>query len=138
MARIVAHYVLPILALCAPVWVLARNWPAMDLHADHAARDFVNGVIAQAPERAIVITAEDRHTFALWESVFVEHQRMDIIAVDQDMLRFGWYRASLRRDFPGLSVPESSDVNDLIEENANRPVCRPTGQPPPWLTCNVQ
>jgi len=137
--RILASFRLPVLIVLLMVsqvaWMLITNWQAVDLHADRAARDFVQGVAMQAPQRAIVITAEDRHTFALWVSAFVERPRPDIIAVDQDMLKFDWYRATLRRNFPDLSVPESSDINELIEQNSDRPACRPTGWPPPWLTC---
>lgn len=123
------------LAAVLPVWILVHNWQAIDLHADHAARDFVNGIVAQAPEGAIVITGEDRHTFALWTSVFVEQARSDIIVVEPNLLSFDWYRAALRRNFPDLRVPESDDVNWLVEQNAHRPICRPGGRPPPWLVC---
>lgn len=116
-------------------FTLARNWQTLDVHADRAAREFVDGVLQQAPQDAIIITGEDRHTFALWVGVFVERPRTDIIVVDQDMLRFEWYRAALRRNFPAALVPESSDVAELIAHNAGRPVCRPTGQPPPLLWC---
>jgi hypothetical protein len=118
------------------VWGLASNWQAVDLHSDHAARDFLSGIIADAPPNAIVVTAEDRHTFALWVGVLVEKKRPDIVVIDQDMLRFDWYRATLRRNFPTAHVPESKDVNELARQNGNRPVCRPTGQPPPWLACD--
>lgn len=126
-----------LLVALPPALVLARSWQSIDLHADRAARDFVEGVAAQAPRRALVITAEDRHTFALWVSVFVERPRPDIIVVDQDMLKFGWYRAALRRNFPDLRGPESGDIDELIRRNADRPACRPADRPPPWLTCQA-
>lgn len=126
---------LAILVLLLPAWVLAQNWQAIDLHADHEALDFASGVVDQAPDGAVIITGEDRHTFALWVAVFVERPRPDIIVVDQDMLNFDWYRAALRRNFPLLHVPKLGDINDLIRQNNHRPVCRPTGQAPPWLVC---
>jgi hypothetical protein len=60
-------------------------------------RDGLSGRVNPDGSVSKTITAEDRHTFAMWESTFVERQRMDIIAVDQDMLKFDWYRAALRR-----------------------------------------
>ncbi len=126
---------LAMLMLLLPAWILAKNWPAVDSHADHEARDFIEGIIAQAPARAVIITGQDRHTFALWVAVFVERPRPDIIVVDQDMLRFDWYRAALRRNFPLLNLAEPSTVDELIEQNADRPLCRPAGQAPPWLIC---
>ncbi len=120
-----------------PLLVTARNWQTVSLSSDRTARDFVNGVVAQAPEGALVITAEDRHTFSLWVSALVERPRPDIIIVDQDLLRFDWYRAALRRDFLDLKLSEAGDVNSLIAQNAGRPVCRPNGLTPPWLTCQT-
>jgi hypothetical protein len=123
-------------ALC-PLLVVTRNWQAVSLSSDHAARDFVDGIVAQAPAGALVITAEDRHTFVLWVSTLVEQPRPDIIVVDQDLLRFDWYRAALQRNFPDLTLGKAGDMNSLIAQNAGRPLCRPTGMPPPWLMCQT-
>lgn len=123
------------LMLTAPAMVLVRGWPTQDLRGDQAARHFVDGVMSQAPANAIVVTDQDRHTFALWVGAFVERQRPDLAVVDQDLLSFDWYRARLRRGFPGLAVPEMPDVDELPRANPGRPVCRPTGDSPPWLRC---
>ncbi len=125
-----------VVMLAVPAFTLARNWSAQDLRADHTARDFVDGVMAQAPARAIVVTREDRHTFALWVGTLVERQRPDLAVVDQDLLGYDWYRARLRRSFPDLSVPEvSGDVGELARSNPGRPVCRPAEMPPAWISC---
>jgi hypothetical protein len=120
-----------VVMFAVPTFVLARNWSAQDLHADHAARDFVDGVLAQAPARAIVVTSQDRHTFALWVGVLVERRRSDLAVVDQDLVGYDWYRTRLWRSFPDLSVPETGgDASELARANPGRPVCRPTESPP--------
>jgi hypothetical protein len=127
-----------VVMLAVPVFVLARNWSAQDLRSDrtaYAARSFVDGVMTQAPARAIVVTREDRHTFALWVGTLVERQRPDLAVVDQDLLGYDWYHDRLRRSFPDLSVPEmSGDIGELARANPGRPVCRPA-ETPLWLVC---
>ena len=125
--------------LAVPALVLARNWSAQDLRADrtaYAARNFVDGVMTKAPARAMVVTSQDRHTFALWVGTLVEWQRPDLAVVDQDLMGYDWYRARLRRSFPDLSVPEmSGDIGELARANPGRPVCRPAETPPSWVSC---
>ena len=128
-----------IVMLAVPAFVLVRNWSAQDLRADctaYAARNFVDGVLAQAPARAIVVTSQDRHTFALWVGVLVERRRFDLAVVDQDLMGYDWYRARLRLSFPNLNVPEvSAGTDELARANPGRPVCRPTEAPPTWVLC---
>jgi Protein O-mannosyl-transferase TMEM260-like len=126
---------LTILMLAIPAFTLTRNWSAQDLCADHAARDFVDGTMAAAPERAIVVTTEDRHTFALWVGAFVEGGRPDLAVVDRDLMQFDWYRARLRRGL-GLVVLDTQDADELARLNPDRPLCRPTeAATSPWLWC---
>jgi hypothetical protein len=125
-----------VVMLAVPAFVLARNWSAQDLRADRTARNFVDGVMTKTPARAIVVTREDRHTFALWVGTLVEWQRPDLAVVDQDLMGYDWYRARLRRSFPDLSVPEmSGDIDELARANPGRPVCRPAETPPSWVSC---
>jgi hypothetical protein len=126
---------LTILMLALPAFTLVRNWSAQDLRADRAARDFVNGVMAEAPERAIVVTSDERHTFALWVGAFVEKKRPGVAVVNQDLLGYDWYNARLQRGFPGLVAGNAQDIDELVRLNPGRPVCRPTKTPPPWLAC---
>jgi hypothetical protein len=128
-----------VVMLAVPAITLARNWPAQDLRSDrtaYAARNFVDGVMIESPAQAIVVTREDRHTFALWVGTLVERQRPDLAVVDQDLLGYDWYHGRLRRSFPDLSVPEmSGDIDGLARSNPGRPVCRPAETPPPWVSC---
>jgi hypothetical protein len=124
-----------LLMLALPVFTLARNWSAQDLSADRAACDFVNGVVAEAPQRAIVLTSDERHTFALWVGAFVERRRPDLAVVNQDLLGYDWYNARLQRGFTGLIALDAQNVRELVRLNPGRPVCRPTETAPPWLQC---
>jgi hypothetical protein len=121
------------LMLALPAFTLARNWSAQDLHADRAARDFLEGVMNAAPPRAIVATSDERHTFALWVGSFVENKRPDVAVVNQDLLGYDWYNGRLQRGF-GLAVQDTQEVDELAHLNPGRPVCRPMDAPP-WLLC---
>ena len=130
----VARGGLAVLMFALPAFMLARNWSAQDLRADRAARDFVKGVMNEAPPRAIVATSDEHHTFALWVGVFVERRRTDLAVVDQDLLGYDWYNARLQRGF-GLVVEDAQEVDELARLNPGRPVSRPTGTSSPWLAC---
>ncbi len=125
-----------VVMLAVPIFVLARNWPAQNLRADHAARSFVDGVLAQAPARAIVVTSRDQDTFALWVGLLVERQRPDLAVIDQDLMGYDWYRTRLQHSFPDLRVPKTSgDIGELARANPGRPVCRPAEMPPTRVLC---
>lgn len=128
---------LALLMLALPTFTLVRNWSAQDLRTDHTARDFLDGVMNEAPPHAIVVTSDERHTFALWEAVFVEKKRSDIAVVDQNLLGFDWYNARLQRGF-GLVVQDTQEVDELARLNPGRPVCHPIQASPPWLSCEAK
>jgi hypothetical protein len=129
---------LALLMLALPAFTLVSNWSAQDLRADHAARDFVGGVMNAAPPRAIVVTSDERYTFALWVGAFVERRRPDLAVVDQDLLGYDWYNARLQRGFTGLVASDAQDVGELVRLNPGRPVCHPIETTPPWLQCEEQ
>jgi hypothetical protein len=85
-----------------------------------------------------VVTTEDRHTFSLWVGLFVERKRADLAVVDQDLLGYGWYNARLQYGFPGLVSSGAQDVEQLARLNPDRPVCRLSQAPLPWLSCEEQ
>lgn len=133
-ARVMTWLVVALM-LAPSVFNLVRNGAAQDLHADRVAREFVDGVLAEAPARAIVVTTEDRYTFSLWVGLFVERKRADLAVVDQDLLGYGWYNARLQYGFPGLVTSGAQDVEQLARLNPDRPVCRLSQTPLPWLSC---
>lgn len=75
--------------------VLMLNWRAVSLAEDRAAMRFGESVLAQLPPAAIVVTQDDRATFALWYFRYVLGQRADVRIVDRDVLAFEWYQAQV-------------------------------------------
>ncbi len=115
----------PLVGLAGTAWlaiILAgawANWDTLDLSHNHAARDWAAATLAEAPERGLVITGQDRHTFGLWYLQYVERTRPEVVVVDRDLLGYAWYRQSLRVHHPELNV-ESDTVRSLIADNPGR------------------
>lgn len=107
-----------------PVLSAARHAPAVSLRHEREAEAWIADVTARLPADALLITLQDRHTFALAYARWVEGRREDVIAVDADLLAYPWYRAQLGRRYPSLVLPpEPLTARALIDANlARRPV----------------
>ena len=122
------------LACVGPLSALVLNYRGMDVHRDTVARDFGEGVLAAAPERAVLLSAQDAHTFTLWYFQHVLEQRSDVAVVDTGLLGYDWYRVGLLRAYPGLVVP-GGDAGELGRTNSSRPICEVIGEEGRWLRC---
>ncbi len=81
--------------LALPLAALLLNWNALDLHQDTAARVWWEATLAQAPADAVLVTAADAHTFALWYAQEALGLRQDVTVVDRDLWARPSYRAFL-------------------------------------------
>lgn len=89
--------------------------------------DMGDQIVAALPERAIVFTSVDHHTFPMWYQAYVKHPDRDLVVVDRVM--FGlenkqWYRDHLRARHPEIDWPsdelatsKTSWETDLIRAN---------------------
>jgi hypothetical protein len=106
--------------------------PAMarvDASRDDAAERFGRAVLEGAPPGAIIITSEDRDSFALWYWREAAGARRDLIVVVERLLPFDWYRDQLRWTYPDIQLAPGSGArpgpgwaDELIRLN-DRPVC---------------
>jgi hypothetical protein len=116
------------------LFALVLNYRGMDIHRDTSARDFGEGVLAAAPKQAVLLTAQDAHTFTLWYFQHVLRRRPDVAVVDTGLFEYDWYRVDLLRAWPGLVVP-GSGVGELTRANSLRQVCEVVGEEDHWLRC---
>jgi hypothetical protein len=98
-------------------WQLITQWDAMDASRDLRAQDFVEHVLQEAPQEALLITQQDQHTFALWYAIYGMNHRTDLHVVDQDLWTFDWYRDGVR-----LQLGEEFDL-EALEQFAYTPTC---------------
>jgi hypothetical protein len=119
-----ARHVLGGVLLLAPLaWAVLANGPAVDLSADREARDWLASVEAAIPTGALVVTGDDRHTFALAYLQWAEGRRGDLLVVDGDLWHEPWYAAQVARrgGVAGLATP--CPLAALVERAlAERPV----------------
>jgi len=71
--------------LLLPALSLLWHWPALDLSHDWTARRWLERTLAEAPPDAVLVTAQDAHTFALWYAQEGLGLRPDVSVVDRDL-----------------------------------------------------
>jgi len=110
-----------------PALSVMSNFAGQDLHADDAAKDFAQSVLATAPADAIIVTHLDAHTFTLWYYRHVEEQRPDVTIIDLRLAAYPWYDPMLRAQDKSLIRvdfdPEATWLARLSRANPTRPVC---------------
>ncbi|MCD6518319.1 MAG: DUF2723 domain-containing protein [Anaerolineae bacterium] len=92
-----------LLLLVLPFYSLGANYASLNLHHDHLAQRWANQVLQQAPPHALLITGEDRHTFTLSYTRWVEKRRPDLLLVDGELLAHPWYVRQLVKRYPSLA-----------------------------------
>jgi hypothetical protein len=114
-----------VLVVLLPVVGALVGFPAQNLRADRTAQVFGRAVLDQAPDRAILLTEEDAHTFALWYYRYAVGERPDVAVVDLGLLTQEWYAAQLA---PALGAPLAPGLGReegrlQAAQDLERPVC---------------
>ena len=92
-----------ILALI-PAWSILAHYRALDLCADGEVAGWVEDSLRQLPQAAVLISSEDRHTFALEYVQWVDGRRGDLLVADGELLSQPWYVAQLKRRLPAMGT----------------------------------
>ena len=101
-----------------PVWSVLRQYEDLDLSNDHTVAQWVNEVLAELPRGGLLITGEDRHTFALDYAIWVERRRQDLLVVDGELLQYPWYMDQVARLCPAATSREQvNSPRELIAAN---------------------
>jgi hypothetical protein len=113
-----------ILALPAlQAWV---GWSGVDLHADCRALRWAREILREAPASAVLLTAQDGATFALWYVQEVLGERPDVLILDRDLWAHAPYRRMLARQW---GVPPELDLERALQE-LDRPIRWARASPP--------
>ena len=108
------HVALTLLLLCAmPAWSIATHYQKLNLANDQEAAQWVQATLAELPKQALVITGDDRHTFALEYVCWVEHKRTDLLVVDGELWSQPWYARQMVHRYPSL---RTNGDTSLLEE----------------------
>lgn len=106
-----------------PLAQLTGHWSTADASRDHSAQQYAEEALHSVPDGAIIITASDEHTFALWYQTVNSHR--DVLVVDRDLTQFDWYRRQVQRRItespaPSDAVQSAQYVVRMIKEVAAR------------------
>lgn len=106
------YAVLALLLLSAvPAYSVATHYRKLNLADDREAVQWVQATLAELPSDALVITGDDRHTFALDYVRWVERIRTDLLIIDGELWSQSWYARQVTRCHPSLRV--NGDVPSL-------------------------
>jgi hypothetical protein len=116
--------VLLLLAMVA-VPAFVRYWQE-EYRSPHLEADaFWRTALARAEPNAVILTASDKRTFALWYAVYGLEERSDVAVVNASLYGFDWYRRTLAERHPHLlpSVDTAPPLEALVPDwLAERPV----------------
>ena len=111
--------------LALPLVSLRTNLPAVDSSHDYTAYDYGTQVFDYVPNRSIVISASDAHTFTLWYFAQVVRAEKALAIIDRDLLGYDWYARGLLQSHAWLnlgSTPQGNPatVEALLEANRDK------------------
>ncbi|MDY6878132.1 MAG: DUF2723 domain-containing protein [Chloroflexota bacterium] len=95
-------------------------WGQMDLSGDRTAMEWAEQVLEESPPQAMLLTAQDAHTFTLWYVHGVLDERSDVVVVDQDL----WGQEPYRR-----MMAEALDLADTTANLSPEEAARRAGRP---------
>ncbi|MFZ2359886.1 MAG: hypothetical protein WA040_11140, partial [Anaerolineae bacterium] len=94
-----------LLAIALAAAPLILYWQGQNLRDDQAAEQFYSQVLRHAPADAVLLTAGDRATFALWYGRYGLGLRPDVTPVSRDLWALPSYRATVASQHPDLAGP---------------------------------
>jgi hypothetical protein len=106
--------------LLLPLLQALLFWGQVDASGDRVALAWAERVMGKAPPQAVLLTAQDAHTFTLWYVRDVLGKRADTVIVDQDL----WAHAPYRNMVAGMLGLELTEP-EISPEEAARTVGRP-------------
>lgn len=89
--------------------------PAISMRNATHAGAFAHALLAQADPDSVILTEDDRATFALWYERYGSGGRSDVTIVDQRLWQFAWYREILHRraGIPTEASPSTALANGI-------------------------
>jgi hypothetical protein len=120
------------------VWRALSIVPQVDASQDRRAMAYATGVLASAPQNAIVVSDSDLDTFPLWYYHYALGARLDLAMLVDPLLEFDWYRRNLRAVYPDLQIPETTElswIDAIAAANRPRSICHTSAMSERALTC---
>ena len=99
--------------------VMAWRWNGISLANDREARDYLQQVKAVLEADSIVVTLEDRETFAFWFGAWGSGELAGVTPINESLYQFDWYRRLQGDLHPAISGIDQS-VDAVVAANRGR------------------
>jgi len=104
------------LAIAAlPLLLSYDNYQKLDMSNYYFTEDYAENLFSTVSDSGIVFNDWDPHYFPLNYYQFVEKRRMDILAIDQELLRRSWYIQWLKNHYSGFIQKSEREVEEFLE-----------------------
>ncbi len=106
--------VIATLLLTLPVGAAWKNAPRVDMSEYYFAKDYLDNVFAVAEENALIWANWDPYYFPSNYRQFVQGQRLDVIFIDQQLLRRSWYIQWMRDHYPAFMAGVDGATKEFL------------------------
>jgi hypothetical protein len=105
--------------LAIPGAAAADHYSSNDQSSNYVAANYGDDMLGLLAPRALLIVNGDENYTSLAYAQVVQHLRPDVVTIDSELLKLPSYVAQLRKEHPGIVIPQTS-LNDLIAANLSR------------------
>ncbi|MEM7033049.1 MAG: DUF2723 domain-containing protein [Chloroflexota bacterium] len=127
-----------------PLLPLTLNFSSHNLKNDYEAIQYVHESLQIVEADAIIVTEQDRHTFALWYGRYGLALRSDVAIINHNLLSYDWYRQTLQQNHPNIQLntlngQPLSSISAVIAANIqNSPIYLAEIDAPPLPTYTLK
>ena len=100
--------------VAVPLVLAAGRAPALTMHRYRFADAYIHNVLGGASAHSLVMVDRDQFGFPLDYAQDVEHERPDVIVLDQELLRRSWYLQDLAQRYPQLIAGSRAKVDAFL------------------------
>jgi hypothetical protein len=106
--------------------LLSLRLPTLSVRSDLEAHDYLQKVAAVLEPNSLVITSEDRDTFAVWYGVWGDGELLQrapgIAVINYSLCQFPWYQRLITRLYPTV-VQNQPTIDQILTNNLDqRPI----------------
>src|SRR4029453_17217258 len=103
-------------AILVPALALAGNWPFNNRRHYFIAHDYVENIQSTIEPNGLLLTLDWQVASPMLYTREIEQRRLDIKAIDVQLLRRSWYFDYLRRSDPDLIARSRNKVDTYVTE----------------------
>jgi hypothetical protein len=100
--------------------------PALSVRYDLEAHDYLQNVAAVLEPNSLVITSEDRDTFALWYGVWGDGELLQrapgLVVINYSLCQFPWYQRLITQLYPTVIQNQPTIEQILANNRGRRPI----------------